>query len=263
MIYRLVCILIALCTFHCSVSQQSEDIQMTKEEYIRANHLEDIEDLIHKFANSKKFLEFLLEEGHNIDHEKVENIRRRDVSVGEDVDIYVKHFTEHQNFTMILVPINIYSLAIYDTLLFSVLEVSDQWINEKFWERNVQDESSKSKLLSIENHRILSRHMAQLALGSARDEITEMQVKLHEGYISTSSISYHVANLSNSEKREFRKSWGLLKKALTHNVELNVEMNIYVFGYDDMEVRYFSGGDYKSFRITPGNIFKRHHFESR
>lgn len=243
-----------------SMSQATEELQMTKEEYIQANHIEDIEDIVHKFANSKRFLEFLLENGHDIDHEAVENIKRKDVSVGNDVDLYVKHFTEHQNFTMIMVPINIYSLAIYDTLLFAVLEVSDHWVNERFWQQNVENDSAKAHLLSLENHMVLSRHLASLAIGNTEDDITEMNVNLHEGYISTSSINYHVGNLSDEEKKEFRRSWGLIKKVFTHNVNLNVEMNIYVFGYDDMEVKYYADGKYHSYRVTPNNIFTRHDF---
>lgn len=261
MILRLLVLLTVVFVGLTAFSQtRYEEVQMTKKEFIISNHLEDIEDLIHKFARSRNFIEFLLEEGHQIDHSKVESISRRDISIGEDVDIYVKHFTPHQNYTMIMVPVNIYSMAIYDTLLFSVLEVSDEWIKEKFWERNVTNDSVKAHLLSIENHRILSEHMVHLALGRTGDDITEMEVKLHEGYISTASISYHINNLTNSEKRDFRKSWGLIKKALTHNVDLNVEMNIYIFGYDDMEVNYYSDGDIRTHRITPQNIFKRHHF---
>jgi hypothetical protein len=237
-----------------------EEVQLSKQEYIRLNHLDDIESIIHTFAESRTFIEFLLENEHHLSHQESTGVRRKDVAVGEDIDMFVKHFTEHQNFTMFLVPINIYSHAIYDTLLFSVLEVSDEWIKDKFWEKNVNSDSDKAHLLSIENHRILSNHMAEQAFENVNEVIAEMKVNLQEGYISTSSISYHISTLTEEEKKEFRKSWTLLKKALTHNVDLNVEMNIYVFGYDDMNVSYFAGGEESTFKITPSNIFARHRF---
>lgn len=253
-------ILIPFVLIAMSVMGQSHvQVAQSKEDFIRVNHLEDIENIVHQFANSKTFIQFLLEQGHKIDHNDID-IKRKDVSVGEDVDIYVKHFTDHQSFTMILVPINIYSYAIYDTLLFSVLEVSDQWIKDEFWQNDMNDDSVKAHLLSLENHSLLSDHMANLAMKNTNDDITEMKVNLHESYITTSSIDLHMAELTEKEKREFRKSWGLLKKAFTHNIGLNVEMNIYVFGYDDMEVKYFSNGEYKSYQINPSNIFEHHNF---
>ena len=139
------------------------DVGQSKKEYIRENHVEDIEDLIHKFTSSKRFLNFLLKEGHDIDPDGME-IKRKDIIIGEDLDIYVKHFTEHQNFTMIMVPINIGSLAIFDTLLFTVIEVSQQWMKDRFYKNDLEDDSVKSHLLSIENHSLLSRHMYGQAL---------------------------------------------------------------------------------------------------
>jgi len=250
---------LGLSNVYCQ-SIQYEDIGKSKSEYIVENHLEDIEELIHKLAISRPFIEFLLEQGHDVDHYEALQIKKKDVSVGEDVDIYVKHFSEHQNFTMILVPVNIYPLAIYDTLLFSVLEVSDEWLHERFWQNNLKDDSVKNNLLSIENHSLLSHHLADLAMRAANDEINELKVNLHESYISTNSIHLHIADLASEEKKSLRKSWGLLKKAFTHNIDLNVEMNIYIFGQDDMEVIYYAEDRYKRFGINPTNIFTRHHF---
>ncbi|MFT6865238.1 MAG: hypothetical protein ACJA08_000055 [Cyclobacteriaceae bacterium] len=89
-------------------------------DYIKENHIDGIEDMIHQFAESKIFLDFLLQQEHHIDPETA-NIKKKDISIGKDLDVYVKHFSEHQNFTMIMVPIDIYSELIYDTLLFTVL----------------------------------------------------------------------------------------------------------------------------------------------
>ncbi|MFT6865240.1 MAG: hypothetical protein ACJA08_000057 [Cyclobacteriaceae bacterium] len=51
-----------------------------------------------------------------------------------------------------------------------------------------------------------------------------------------------------------------MKKALSHDVDLNVEMNIYIFGNDDMRLFYYTKGKENEFKITPQNIFTRHVF---
>jgi hypothetical protein len=240
-----------------------EEVAMTKEEYIRSNHIEDIETLVHNFMNSKSFLTFLLEEGHDIDPNTVV-IKKKDMGIGDDIDIYVKHYTEHQNFTMLMVPVSIYSLAIYDTLLFSVIEVSDQWMKDRFFRNDLEDDSVKAHLLTIENHTLLSRHMYDQALAGTvdDDDITEVEINLHESYISASTIHLHISDLDPQEKKEFRRSWGLMKKAFQHDINLNVEMNVYLFGHDDMKIIYHARDSDRIFRITPDNIFTRHHFSS-
>ncbi len=236
-----------------------QEVAQTKEEFIRENHVEDIENVVHQFTTSKKFLNFLLEQGHDINPESVV-IKRKDISVGEDIDIYVKHFSAHQNFTMLMVPVNVYSLAIYDTLLFSVIEVSEQWLADRFYNNDLEDDSVVSHLLSIENHRLLSRHMYEQAMKGRPDDITEIEISLHESYVSSSSIHLHVSDLSDEEKKEFRRTWGLMKKVFSHDVNLNIEMNVYIFGYDDMNVIYHTKSDKKIYKVTPNNIFTRHHF---
>jgi hypothetical protein len=104
--------LAVLLSFHLISQSQNTasdvtQIGETMEEYIKENHLEDIEDMIHKFMDSQSFLEYLLKEGHDIDASSI-NLKRKDVRIGKDLDVYVKHFTEHQNFTMIMVPVDIY-----------------------------------------------------------------------------------------------------------------------------------------------------------
>lgn len=236
------------------------EVGETMQQYIREHHLEDIEDIVHKFTSSKTFLNYLLEQGHHIDPDTI-NLRRRDVNVGEDIDIHVKHFTEHQNFTMLLVPVDIYPLTIYDTLLFSVVEVSNAWLKDKYYFHDITDDSVKSNLLATVNHDLLTRHMYEQVLAEQRQQSAEVEVKLHESYISTSSIFLHTSGLEKSEKKKMMESWGLLKKVFTHNLELNVEMNIYIFGYDDMRIVHYTGGDNKvEYKITPRNIFTRHHF---
>lgn len=236
------------------------DIGETKEEYIRTNHLDDIEALVHQFTASKKFLNYLLEQGHDIDPNTVD-IRRKEVGIGEDIDIYVKHFTEHQNFSMLMIPVSIYNLAIYDTLLFSVLEVSDEWMRNNFYRNDLTNDSIKSQLLTLENHNLLTKHMYEQAMKGNTEAITEIEIALHESYMSTSSIHMHVDQLDAQEKKEFRRSWGLMKKLFTHDVNMNVEMNVYIFGHDDMQVIFETKKGKNVFRITPGNVFVRHHFQ--
>lgn len=250
-----------LSMLHFTMAQPKSraEIGESMEEYIKENHIDEIESMVHQFATSKVFLEFLLEKGHNIDPETIE-IKRKDIRVGTDVDVYVNHFSEHQNFTMIMVPIDIYSQLIYDTLLFSVLEVSDTWLKEKYLYHDISDKSVKEKLLSIENHEILANHMYKQAKRDRKIGIGEVQVKLEESYISSSSIHMHMSDLSKYEKKEFRKSWSIMKKAMAHDIDLNVEMNIYVFGTDDMRISYTSKGKSGEYKMTPRNIFERHQF---
>lgn len=241
-------------------AQKTIDIAESMEEYIKENHVENLEKIVHQLTSSEYFLKKLLEEGHDIDPGS-EQIKRKDVKVGDDVDVYIKHFTEHQNFTMFLVPINFYSYAIYDTLLISVLEVSDHWLKQKHYYSDLNNDSTRSALLSKENHDFLSEHMYYQALKSSRLEMAEVQIKLHESYMSNNTLHLGMGKLTAREKREFRESWGLMKKLLTHNVDLYAEINVYVFGYDDMEIDVSHRNSQKAYKITPGNIFTRHHFE--
>ncbi|MDH5609029.1 MAG: hypothetical protein OEY56_06080 [Cyclobacteriaceae bacterium] len=247
-------------SYHGSHSQSNViELGETKEAYIEENHIEDIESVVHSFTSSSLFLKYLIEQGHNISYETIE-IKRKDVSVGKDIDIYVKHFTEHQTFTMLLVPIDIYPLAIYDTLLFAVIEVSDQYLMDKYYRNDLENDSVKKSLLALENHDLLVKHMYEQAMKGNTEKITEIQVQFHESYISSSSIQHHIEHFNEQEKHDFRRNWGIIKKAFTHNVELNVEMNIYIFGHDDMEVVYYHRDKKNVHRITPSNIFTRHHF---
>lgn len=236
------------------------EVGETLKDYIKNNHIDEIEDIVHRFTASRLFIDYLLEQGHKIDSDSIQ-LRRKDVSVGEDIDIYVKHFTEHQNFTMLLVPVDIYPLAIYDTLLFSVLEVSDEWLREKFYYEDLRDDAVKSELLAKENHELLTEHMFEQILADKRQLSAELEVKLHESYITTSSIYLHTTELQREERKKMMESWSLMKKIFTHNLELNVEMNIYIFGVDDLRIVQYLGDNQKEeYRITPGNIFTRHHF---
>lgn len=236
------------------------EIGESMEDYIKENHVENIEKIAHQFTSSHDFLEKLLQEGHNIDPKSAQ-IRRKDVAVGKDIDVYVKHFTEHQNFTMFLIPINFYAHAIYDTLLISVIEVSDSWLKDKYHYANLENDSIKSHLLSLENHSLLAEHMYHQSLENVNLDLAEVKVKLHESYMNSNSINIGTSALSDKEKKEFRKTWGLMKKILTHNVNLNAEMNIYVFGYDDMEIDVLYNNAERIYKVTPGNIFTRHHFQ--
>ncbi|MCV9385822.1 hypothetical protein [Reichenbachiella ulvae] len=229
------------------------------QEYIQENHIEEIEDMIHKLASSKSFVEQFIkeEERHLLDDI---SLNKRDVRIGDDVDVYVNHITEHQTFTMIMVPISIYNMAIYDTLLFSVIEVSDEWVRREFPYDDIEDDSTKSHLLTLKNHELLAHHLYSQALKISHTSMGQVHVDLNESYISSGSIHEHTSNLSKHEKDEMRRHWGVLKKAFTHVIDLNVEFNIYVFGFNDLEVSVKNRkGDY-SITITPKNVFQRHHF---
>ncbi|MFY0599660.1 MAG: hypothetical protein JXR03_08305 [Cyclobacteriaceae bacterium] len=261
---RGLCAIFVLLLFTSTLVQAQEkknviEISESMEDYINENHIDEIEDIVHKFANSPIFLQFLLEQGHNIDPNNVV-IKKKDIRVGDDVDVYVKHFTDHQNFTMILVPVDIYSQLIYDTLLFSVLEVSDQWLKDKYQYHDIENSEVKEKLMSLENHDQLANHMYHQGRDAKEIGMSEVQIELREGYISSSSIHKHMSDMSKDEKKDFRKSWGLMKKAFAHDIDLNVEMNIYIFGVDDMRLLYNSKGDELEYKITPRNIFTRHVF---
>ena len=169
------------------------EVEETMEEFIEEHHISKIENVIHRLTSSKYFLKTLLEKGHDIDPENV-NIQRKHVKVGSDIDVHVKHFTEHQNFTMILVPISFYDYAIYDTLLFSVIEVSDLWLQNKFPYDDLSNKEVKEELLSLENHALLGEHMFQQALNESNTKMAEVQISLHEAYISTNSIHVHTDN---------------------------------------------------------------------
>lgn len=254
-----------MCLLIARLDAQSEPnnkvVAESLEEYIKENHVDEIEDMVHQFANSKVFLEFLLAEGHSINVD-ANSIKKRDVHVGRDLDVFVKHFSEHQNFTMIMVPVDIYSQLVYDTLLFSIMEVSDQWLKEKYRYHDLSDNAVKEKLLSLENHDLLAEHMYEQGRASDAIGLSEVQVQLNESYISSSSIHMHMSDLNKQEKKEFRKSWSFVKKTFAHDIELNVEMNIYVFGTDDMRLLYYSKGEESELKITPRNIFPRHSFQT-
>ncbi|WP_420581421.1 hypothetical protein [Reichenbachiella sp.] len=259
---RLLYCLIGCCIFSFSVIGQHKyaEVGESMEDYIQENHLEKVEEIVHKLAYSKQFLNQFLEKERHIIGE-ASNLKRSDVKIGDDVDIYVKHFTEHQNFTMILVPISIYSLAVYDTILFSVLEVSDIWLEREFPYDNFKNDSIKSSLLSIKNHALLAEHIYDQALDETNSTMGEVQLELDETFISTNTIHEGVGKMTKHEKEDFKSHWGLLKKAFTHNVNLNVEMNVYVFGFDDLEVKCKNVRGVSNFKVTPGNIFQRHHFQ--
>ncbi|WP_258097945.1 hypothetical protein [Marinoscillum pacificum] len=240
-------------------TQDVIEVGESMEAYIIENHLEEIESIVHKFSESKVFLNYLLEKGHDIPHDSIQ-LKRKDVSIGRDIDVFVKHFTEHQNYTMLLVPVDIYPLMIYDTLLFSVVEVSDEFLNEKYYYHDLKDDSVKSAVLSDLNHNMITKHMFDQVMAEQKQKTAEVEVKLHESYISTNSISLNTHLMSKEEKREIMKSWGMMKKLFTHDLEMNVEMNIYIFGFDDMRIVHYTEQGEIDYRITPGNIFTRHHF---
>lgn len=229
------------------------------EQYIKENHLEDIERIVHQFTESKVFLKYLLDKGHHIDPNTVE-LKRKDVKVGSDIDVYVKHFTEHQNYTMLLVPVDIYPLAIYDTLLFSVLEVSDSWLKGRYYYHDLANDSIKSHVLSVENHDLITRHMFDQMMAEKKQQAAEVSVVLDESYISTNSITLSTHELDKKEKQEILSHWSLMKRLFTHNLDMNVEMNIYIFGYDDMRIIHYTAEGELDYYITPSNIFTRHHF---
>lgn len=245
-----------------SIAQdQSREIEIgeTMEQYLEEHHLLEIENMLHKLASSRPFIEQFIEQEqrHLIDGRE---IKRKDVNIGGDVDVFVSHMSEHQTFTMIMVPISIYSMAIYDTLLFSILEVSDEWIRREFPYDQIENDSIKSSLLSLKNHELLAHHLYNQALRLSSSEMGKVKVELNESYISTSSIHEHTSNLTREEKELMRKHWGVLKKAFTHVVDLNVEFNIYTFGFNDMEVTVKNRKGEYSVKITPNNLFRRHHF---
>lgn len=235
------------------------EVGETMEAYLRENHLENIENMVHHFVESRVFLDYLLDQGHRINPDSV-RIRRRDVSIGKDVDVYVKHFTEHQNFTMIMVPVSIYPLMIYDTLLFSMIEVSDNWLQEKYYFHNLEDDSVKYTLLETVNHEMLTRHLFEQVLGQRHQENAEVEVKLHESYISTNTVSVSTQSVDSEEKNTLMHSWGTLKRIFSHNLEMNVEMNVYIFGFDDLQIGHYTDKGVVKYQVTPGNIFDRHRF---
>ena len=254
------CILGFLLLYSSAIAQKDyQEVGESMEAYIQDNHLEQVENIVHKLAYSKQFINQFLEKERHI-HAEAANIKKNDIRIGDDVDIFVKHFTDHQNFTMILVPISIYSLAVYDTILFSVLEVSDIWLEREFPYDNFKNDSIKSSLLSIKNHELLAGHIYDQALSESNTSMGEVQLELDETFISTNTIHENMGEMSRREKDEFKSHWGLLKKAFTHNVDLNVEMNVYVFGFDDLEVKCKNIRGTSSFKVTPSNIFRRHHF---
>lgn len=267
MTFRPILIYIILC--HCfsggfaqqryGTSSNVEEVGESMEAYIKENHLEDIEDMVHKFTGSRVFLDYLLEKGHHIPHDSVK-LRRKDIRIGSDVDVFVKHFTEHQNFTMLMVPVDIFPLVIYDTLLFSIVEVSNELLNDKYYYHDLENDSVKSSVLANLNHELITRHMFDQIMAEQGQYNAEVKVKLHESYISTNTITLKVNDLTKEERDEIIKSWGAMKRIFSHNLNMNVEMNIYIFGFDDMSiVQYMQEGE-KEYRVTPRNIFTRHHF---
>ncbi len=242
-------------------SQEVIEAGETLKDYLKENHVEEIEEVVHAFLESSSFIEYLLKEGHGIDPGSV-NLKKKDIGIGEDLDVYVKHFSEHQNFTMIMVPVDIYPLAIYDTLLFSVIEVSDNWLHENHFEEDLDNKEIKAKILSDENHHVLTNHMYDQVLASGSKDLTEVEIKLHESYISTETVLLDIKDMDKEERESMLKNWGLMKRILTHNVSLNIEINVYIFGRDDMQIVKYTRSGSESFRITPSNIFKRHHFLS-
>lgn len=249
-----------MCLLNFSLLAQSKADRSEKiKDLIKKNHIEDVEIVVHRLAKSDKFLNILLQNGHNVDVKNVK-FKKKDVSVGEDIDIYVTHFSEHQSFTLLMLPVSFYNLSIYDTLLFASLEVSDQWLEDRFHQRIPSDEA-KAKMLASETHTLLQEHIAYQA-GKHLDlsGMGEMQIKLHETYVSTSEVTTDLRGLSKDEREVITKSWSLIKKSLSHNAHLNIESNVYVFGLDDMDVTFVSGSTEKHFKVTPTNIFERHEF---
>lgn len=236
------------------------EVGETMEEFIKEHHIERIETMIHKLASSRMFIDMLLHKGHDIP-EDIEKIHKKDVNMGKDLDIYVKHFTEHQNYTLILVPVSIYKYAIYDTLLFSVIEVSENWLEHEFPYDDLSNDSIKHSLLGLKNHNLLSEHLYHQALGSNKTNMGQVDVVLNESYISTGSLEEHMGHMTHEEKELFREHWGLFKKVFAHNISLDIEMNIYIFGFEDMEVLTKGNKGENLYKVTPANIFTRHHFK--
>lgn len=259
-VFKMLIVLMLVLMNDVAAQHVEKDVGKSMRQYIKENHLDRIEDIVHQLASSKPFLDQFLEEEQRLE-DNASQIRRKDIKIGDDVDIYVKHFTEHQNFTMILVPISVYSMAIYDTLLFSVIEVTDNWLEHEFPYDNFRDDSVKSSILSLKNHDLLAEHLYDQTLSTIHADIGRFKISLEESYISTNSVHEHMSDLSNSEKDLVRHNWGLLKKAFSHNVDLNVELNIYVFGFNDLEVLCNNKKGLFTHKITPENIFPRHHFD--
>lgn len=252
---------ILLLNFYAAHAQQDViEVGETMEDYIKENHVERIESMIHQLASSRSFVDMLVSKGHSVP-EGVGRIQKKDVKMGKDIDIYVKHFTEHQNFTMVLVPVSIYKYAIYDTLLFSVIEVSKNWLENEFPYDNIKNDSVKHALLALKNHNLLSEHLYHQALGHTRTNMGQVDVVLNESFVSTATIEEHLGDMTHAEKELFREHWGLFKKAFAHSVDLDIEMNIYIFGFEDMEVKTRGNKGEYIYKVTPRNIFQRHHFK--
>lgn len=249
---------ICLLNFNLSAQTRAERSENLKE-LIQKNHIEDVEIVVHRLAKSNEFLNILLKNGHNVDIDNVK-FKKKDVSVGEDIDIFVTHFSEHQSFTLLMLPVSFYNLSIYDTLLFASLEVSDEWLEDRFHQQ-IPSEEAKSKMLASETHTLLQEHIAHQA-GKHLDlsGMGEMEIQLHETYVSTSEVTTDLRGLSKDEREVITRSWSIIKKSLSHNAHLNIESNVYVFGVDDMDVTFISGETQKHFKVTPTNIFQRHDF---
>lgn len=237
-------------------AQTKAEISENIKNLIKKNHIEDVEVVVHRLAKSDEFLNVLLD-GHNVDANNVK-FKKKDVSVGEDIDLFVTHFTEHQSFTLLMLPVSFYNLSIYDTLLFASLEVSDQWLEDRF-HRQIPSEEEKKQLLISETHTLLLEHIASQA-GKHMDlsGMGEMEIILHETYVNTSDVTTDLRGLSKEERELITQSWSIIKKSLSHNAHLNIESNVYVFGVDDMDVTFKSGEIEKHFRVTTKNIFQRH-----
>jgi hypothetical protein len=138
--------------------------------------------------------------------------------------------------------------------------VSDTWLHKNHFREDLDDPEVKARILSDENHHMLTNHMYDQVLRDRTSELTEVEIKLHESYISTSSVLLDTKELTKEEQESVLKNWGFLKKIMTHDINLNVEINIYIFGHDDMRIIKYTRDGSESYRITPTNIFTRHHF---
>ena len=258
--YTLYFLLLMGCNIAFAQGSRIVEMGETLEEFIEENHIEEIEDMIHHLTSSSLFVNQFVEKEKQ--HLLVaQELHRKDVRIGRDIDIYVKHFSEHQSYTMILVPISIYSAAIYDTLLFSVLEVTDCWLQREYPYAKLSNDSIKSSLLSLKNHDLFASHLYEQALEQTSSEMGRFKIHVQESYITSNTVHEQLSHLSKEEREKIKRKWSLLKKALSHNIDLNVELNMYVFGFNDMEViiQHINKPEY--YKITPSNIFTRHHFE--
>lgn len=236
-------------------AERSENIKAL----IKKNHIEDVEIVVHRLAKSNDFLNILLKNGHHVDIDNVK-FKKKDISIGEDIDIFVTHFTEHQTFTLLMLPVSFYNLSIYDTLLFASLEVSNEWLENKFHQK-IPSEEARAKMLASETHILLKEHIANQAGKHLNlSGMGEMKIRLHETYVSASEVTTDLRGLSKEERELITSSWSLIKKSLSHSTHLNIESNVYVFGVDDMDVTFTSGEIEKHFKVTPANIFQRHGF---